>query len=194
MDNNRRTESQPQVAISIGDIYYVLFRHKWKIIILSLAGILAAAGLYHFKPPPYVSLAELQIQYVKNAGIFTVGPDQRVVMPDTKGDDIVNSEIKILTSLDLADEVATNFGAARILAKVGGGNNPIAAAGYLAGHLDAEPTDKGSSVIVVTFSHPDPKLVQPILREIITNYYKNTMRFIRRRCNLMKPWFGNRPT
>ncbi len=50
--------------MTVGDIYYVLFRHKWKIILLSLAGIAAAAAFYYLNPPPYQSQAELMIQYV----------------------------------------------------------------------------------------------------------------------------------
>ncbi len=53
--------------MTVGDIYYVLFRHKWKIILLSLAGIVAAVAFYYLKPPPYQSQAELLIQYVPEA-------------------------------------------------------------------------------------------------------------------------------
>ena len=39
-------QGQAQNAgINLKDIYYVLFRHKWKIILFSLAGVIAAAGL-----------------------------------------------------------------------------------------------------------------------------------------------------
>lgn len=172
MDNNRQIQSQPPAAINVADIYYVLFRHKWKIILFGLAGIAAAAALYHFKPPPFQSQAELQIQYVKEAATLSLGSEQKIIMTDTRGNDVINSEIKILTSLDVAKAAVTNYGAANILAKVGGGNDPIAAARVLENSLMAEPSDNGSSIIVVTFKSPDPKIVQPVLQEIITNYFK----------------------
>ena len=48
MNNSRQTQ-QP-AGMTLGDIYYVVFRHKWKIILLSLAGILAAVALYFLNP------------------------------------------------------------------------------------------------------------------------------------------------
>jgi polysaccharide biosynthesis transport protein len=56
--------------MNVGDIYYVVFRHKWKIILLSLAGIAAATAVYFHNPPPYQSQAELLIQYVPQPAIM----------------------------------------------------------------------------------------------------------------------------
>src|SRR5208283_1665215 len=152
LNNNRQT--QPLAGMTVGDIYYILFRHKWKIIFLSLAGILGAVGFYFLKPPPYQSQAELLIQYVPEGGELSLaGSEQKVLVPDTRGNDIINSEIQILTSLDLAEQAVTNIGAANILAGAGGGNTAIAAAALVRNNLRAEPVDDRSSVIVVTFKH-----------------------------------------
>src|SRR5208282_5689642 len=155
MNNSRQTQPQPHqspAGMTVGDIYYVLFRHKWKIILLSLAGIVAAAVFYHLNPPPYQSQAELMIQYVPQAGALSlVGSEQKIIVPDSGGAGIISSEIQILTSLDLAKQAVTNIGAASILAKVGGGSNIDSAAGLVRGNLQAEPADPRSSVIVVTF-------------------------------------------
>jgi succinoglycan biosynthesis transport protein ExoP len=157
----------------LGDIYYVLFRHKWKILLLSLAGILAAAALHFVNPPPYQSQAELLIKYVPQAGTMPLmGSDQKMIMPDSRGDDIINSEIQILTSMDLAAEAVTNIGSSNILFKASGGSDAIAAAILVRNNLRAEPANKGSSVIVVTFKHPDAQIVQPLLQEIITDYFQ----------------------
>ena len=154
--------------MTVGDIYYVLFRHKWKIILLTIAGIAAATAFYYHNPPPYQSQAELLIQYVPQAGIMPLmGTDQKMIVP---GDDIINSEIQILTSLDVADEAATNIGPAIILANAGGGSNAVAAASFVRNNLKAEPAGARSSVIVVTFTHPDARIVQPVLQEVINDY------------------------
>jgi len=158
--------------MTVGDIYYVVFRHKWKIILLSLAGIAAAVAFYYLNPPPYQSQAELLIQYVPESGIMPLMGDQRVIVPDARGDDIINSEIQILTSLDIAGQAATNIGPASILANAGGGSNAIAAAGFIRVNLQAEPAGKGSSVVAVTFKHPDARMVQPILQEVINDYFQ----------------------
>jgi polysaccharide biosynthesis transport protein len=155
----------------LGDIYYVIFRHKWKIIILSMMGFVSAVAFYFLKPPPYQSQAELLIQYVPQAGALTLmGSDQRVIVPDSRGEDIINSEIKIMTSLDLAAQAVANLGATGILAKVGGGSNVMAATSLIRNNLLVEPAGKGSSVIVVTFLHPDQEVAQQVLQEIINDY------------------------
>ncbi len=100
-----------------------------------------------------------------------LGSDQKVIVPDS-GAGIINSEIQILTSLDVAEQAATNIGPASILAMAGGGSNAIAAASFIRGNLQVEPAGKGSSVIVVTFKHPDPRIVQPVLQEVINDYFQ----------------------
>jgi uncharacterized protein involved in exopolysaccharide biosynthesis/Mrp family chromosome partitioning ATPase len=169
MNTNRPVEHS--TGLSLGDIYYVLFRHKWKILCFALAGFAAAAGVYFFKPPPYQSQAELLIKYVpETTALSLVGDNQKVLVPDSRGQDIINSEIQILTSLDLAEEAVTNLGAASILAGAGGGSNAVAAAAVIHHGLEAAPADKGGSVIVVSFKHPNPQIVQPVLQEIINDY------------------------
>ena len=163
---------QPAAGMSLGDIYYVIFRHKGKIALFSLAGILAAAALFALKPPPYESRAELLVQYVSQArSLSLVGSEQKVILPDSRGDDIINSEIQILTSLDLATAAVANIGATNILAGAGAGN-AIKAAALVQESLKAAPANSRSSVIIVTFQHPDAKIVQPVLREIIDDYFQ----------------------
>jgi uncharacterized protein involved in exopolysaccharide biosynthesis/Mrp family chromosome partitioning ATPase len=155
--------------MTVGDIYYVVFRHKWKIILLSLAGVLAAAAFYFRNPPPYQSQAELLVQYVpESTSQSVVGSDQKVIVPDS-GAGVINAEIQILTSLDLAEQAVTNIGPANILAGAGGGSNAIAAAGLVRGNLEAQAA---GSIIVVTFKHPDPRIVQPVLQEVISDYFQ----------------------
>jgi uncharacterized protein involved in exopolysaccharide biosynthesis/Mrp family chromosome partitioning ATPase len=169
--NNSRQIQQP-AGIDLGDIYYVLFRHKWRIILFSLAGFLAAAVLYVMKPPPYQSQAELLIQYVSQARTLSLpGGNSDVIMPDSRGAGIISVEIQILTSLDVAEQAATNIGAAKILAKAGGGDDPVGAGALIQGNLLAVPADRDSGVIVVSFKHPDPKLVQPVLQQVINEYF-----------------------
>lgn len=166
MNNNRPIEST--TGISLGDIYFVLFRNKWKIIIFSVLGIVAAIGVYYFRPPPYQSQAELLIKYVPESQMTLLESDQRMIVP---GNDIITSELQILTSLDLAEEAVTNIGASNVLAGVHVPVNSVNAAAYLRSHLTAAPADRGSSVIVVTFTHPNPQIVQPVLQEIIGDYF-----------------------
>src|SRR5207249_9359220 len=108
----------------------VLFRHKWKIALISALGLVAALFLPLLMPVPYQSEAKLFIRYVlesKSPGQVG-GADSKVKSPDERGENIINTEMEILTSLDLAQEVATNITAEKILAKAGGGADTYAAA------------------------------------------------------------------
>ena len=59
--------NNPEIAphapgLALGDIYYALFRHKWKILLCTATGLLVAAGIYRFYPPPAASEAKLFIR------------------------------------------------------------------------------------------------------------------------------------
>jgi len=161
-----------QFSLSLGDIYYILFRHKWKILLCSLAGFVAAAALYKLKPPPYQSEAKLFIRYVtESKALGPPGDDSANRISLDRGETIINSELEILTSLDLAMQVATAVGPEKILSKLGGGNDPMAAAGAVKSGLTAEAPAHGN-VLRIVYENPNPAVVQPVLREIIDSYFK----------------------
>ena len=158
--------------MTLGDIYYVLFRHKWKIILCSTAGMLAAVALYLVKPPPYQSEAKLFIRYVlESKSPSPTGDRAKMISPDERGDNIINSEIEILTSLDLAQHVVDTIGPDKILAKAGGGKDRFRAASLVQKNLTVE-VPKKSSVVRILFQHPDPAVVQPVLSGLIDSYLK----------------------
>src|ERR1017187_3556392 len=67
MSMNRNIEPPAPAGITPGDIYFVVFRHKWKIIILTSLGLVAAAVFYFTKQPLYQSEAEIFIRYVTDS-------------------------------------------------------------------------------------------------------------------------------
>ncbi|MGA3007713.1 MAG: Wzz/FepE/Etk N-terminal domain-containing protein, partial [Opitutaceae bacterium] len=159
--------------MTLGDIYYVLFRHKWKILICSSLGLCAAAIFHMLRPPPFQSEAKLFVRYVITDS-KTLGPDGAngtTQSPDRGGETIMATELQILTSLDLAKQVAETIGPDKILAKKGGGNNLNRAAAVVLDGLTAE-VPPASSVIQITFKHPDSTVVQPVLSQIVDSYLK----------------------
>lgn len=153
-----------------GDIYFILFRHKWKIILLSLTGIAAAAAYWWYFPTPYQSEARLFIRYVLDSRTVNTDPkNAQMTSPDSMGESILNSEVEILTSYDLAQEAAKNIGPEKILAKYGGGNDLGKAAGIIRKNLTVE-VPKQDSVIRLVLMNQDPAIVQPVLSELISDY------------------------
>jgi uncharacterized protein involved in exopolysaccharide biosynthesis/Mrp family chromosome partitioning ATPase len=170
--NNPQTVTTQGTTMTMGDIYYVLFRHKWKILIASLAGLVAAVGYYFLQKPPFQSEAKLFIRYVTEGRTMAPpGDDTKTKSVDQTGETIINSELQILTSLDLAKQVALSIGPERILAKIGGAKDPDYAAIIVRQGLIVEVPQR-SSVIRLVFSHPDPTIVQPVLAAIIDAYLK----------------------
>ena len=135
-----------------------------------MAGIAAAAAYWWYCPPPFQSEAKLFIRYVlDNRSVSTDPKNAQMTSPDEMGQSIINSEMEILTSYDLALQAAKDIGPEKILAKYGGGNDPTEAAGIIRKNLVVE-TPKQDSVIHVAYMSADPTIVQPVLSEIIGDY------------------------
>ncbi|HEX3857594.1 MAG TPA: Wzz/FepE/Etk N-terminal domain-containing protein [Verrucomicrobiae bacterium] len=167
--NNSNRHAESSGTITLGDVYFAIFRHKWKIIFLSLAGIVAALVFYLQHPPLYQSEAELFIRYIIESHPVSAPVDNATMTAPGQSGAAINSEIKILTSFDLAQQVVATIGAEKILAKAGGGKDPIKAAGMVRGGLIVGVA-QNSSVIDIAFQHPDATIVQPVLNELISDY------------------------
>ncbi|HND62523.1 MAG TPA: Wzz/FepE/Etk N-terminal domain-containing protein, partial [Opitutaceae bacterium] len=100
-------------AMTIGDIYYVVFRHKWKIFLCTLTGMIGAVGFVFLFPQPFQSDAKLFVRYVVTDTKTPAAPGadmSKYTSPDQRGETIMESEQEILTSLDLAKQVAETVG------------------------------------------------------------------------------------
>ncbi len=168
-----------QEGLGPTDIYYVLFRHKGKILACALAGIAAAAFLFFTRQPVYKSEATLLIPYVRereNRPMDPAATEARTRPTDPGGLGIINSELAILKSFDLATAVAQTIGPEKILlgqsTKAG---NLVEAAAVIKKNLVADAAH-GSGDIYVTFQHPDPNVVQRVLKELIIEYKKKHLK------------------
>jgi succinoglycan biosynthesis transport protein ExoP len=159
-------------AIAVEDILYTLFRHKWRILVCTTVGLLAAAALYYFNRPPYQSEAMLFIRYVVDNGTpGSPGSDAKASSPDSRGDTIISTEVEILRSLDVAYQVADAIGPDKILAHSKGPKSRDRAAYAVQLGLVVEPLPL-SSVIRLVYKGPDAGLVQPVLGAIVESYLK----------------------
>lgn len=159
-------------TISIGDVYYTLFRHKWKIIICALLGFAAAGAIFKFFPRQYASQARLFIRYVQEENKPIATSEGVVRSMAGRGENILGAEIAIITSLDLAQRAADAFGVEKIVDSKGDSANPrLAAAAQVNKGLSID-APKSTPVLELTFTHERPEIVQPILATIIDAYLK----------------------
>ena len=167
--------SPSSTGLALGDIYYTIFRHKWKIMLISTAGILAALGVYFFAPLPYQSEAKLFVRFVVEAQAPTSlsEGDARMKSPDRGGMHVISSELEILTSLDLAQLVADAVGPEKILGKGSGNTNRYRAGLVIQAGLEAD-VPKESDVIHVVFKSRNAEIVQPVLTQLVELYLKRS--------------------
>lgn len=161
-------------SMGLGDIYFVLFRHKWLVLSSLGAGLLAAVVLFFLDSPKYRSDARLLIRYVRDTKTENpMGNDSQVKSPDSRGENILNSEIEILTSRDLAEKVASLVGPEKILKGSFESSNTTAAAIYISKNLIVD-VPKRSDVIRLSFSHPDPAVAREVMQRLVAAYLEKS--------------------
>ena len=168
--SNATNGQQPAGGINVIDVCYTLFRHKWLILGFVCLGVVGALVVRIKRPPIFVSRAELMVHYIADLrAAGTANQEGRIVSPEPAGLNIINSELEILKSLDVATNVAAKFGPAKLLARKGGGDDLMSAAGVLSSGIETENPAR-TTIIAISFKHPDSKVVQPVLYALIDAY------------------------
>jgi uncharacterized protein involved in exopolysaccharide biosynthesis/Mrp family chromosome partitioning ATPase len=169
----REPVEMPALGMKLSDIYYVIFRQKWLIAAFLGVGMIASLIVFLGQKTLYWSEAKLLVRYVTEMKAPTGTPVQSELNVETA----INSEMEILTSLDLCEEVARLVGAEKVLNKNGQSNVTSAAIVIYSGIKIESP--RRSNIIKVRFSHSDPAMCQVILRQIINSYLADHDRFHR---------------
>ncbi|MDQ8183742.1 hypothetical protein [Pelagicoccus sp. SDUM812005] len=169
--------SNPQqssgLSITPGDIIYTLFRHLKKIIFFAILGLIAGAAVYKLMPLPYVSNAKLLIRYVTESKDFVSLDNSNTVSPGGRGDRVMNAELEILRSSDIALSVAEQVGPQTILEGKGTGTPEqlkVAAANQVAANMSIGTMGRDSSVIRLSYSHNDQEVARKVLQATIEDY------------------------
>ena len=157
--------------LNLGDIYHVLFRHKWKIIAVWVLGIIASAGLQRKWPVPYSSEAILWVRYVvDNKDININGGNSQNIMSTSPGaDSVIRTEMEMLQNLDVAREAAEILGP-EVVFKLTGTTNYDVAAAVIRGSVEIEAAYR-SPVMHIFFKHGNPEIVQSVLDQVIKSYF-----------------------
>jgi polysaccharide biosynthesis transport protein len=163
-------ESEEQRSgMSLNDVLFILFRHKWKILICSAIGILAAAGTPFFMPPLYESRAKLLVRYVVERSAID-GMDSQGKNLGTPSESAINSEVEILTSSDLAMQVASKIGVDRLFPDSAKKATDADAALAIRKSLEVIGV-KESNIISVSYKNKDPQLASEVLQELVKRYF-----------------------
>ncbi len=166
-----RREMQHHSSVKLGDILFVLFKRKWTVILCALLGIIAAAAVYFLYPPVYESQAKLLVRYVlERSAVDPIEGAKPAGSSSNDTDRVIGAEIAILTSWDLAVQVAQAIGPKRLLPASGQAATENAAAATVSSGLSVL-SGKGSNIIFVSYKNPDPQIATLVLQELLSRYF-----------------------
>ena len=114
---SQQKTAAPAPSLSLQDILYVLFKHKGKILLSAAIGISAALAVYLVRPRMYESQAKLLVRYVVDRSAIDPLDSRATERPSS--DNLINSEVEILASWDLAMQVTKAVGVERLLPRSG---------------------------------------------------------------------------
>ena len=166
------TPQEPESGLNLNDILFILFRHKGKIILSSLAGILAAV-IFYYQFPIYESKAKLIVRYLLDRSPVDRVEEGSSTTGGLVGDAVINSEVEILTSADLATQVAESVGPMCLLPDAGEPTK-AAAAGVVSSGLRVSQRI-GSNVIAVSYRNRNPGIPKRVLENLMSQYFDKHM-------------------
>jgi polysaccharide biosynthesis transport protein len=167
-EHRMEAEASP---FNLHNIFFILFKWKRTIGLLTLVGLLLAAGVFLFYPATYESDATLLVRYVVDrSAVDPLDPTGATAAGAFKTNDtVIHSEVAILQSWDLAMQVAESLGPKRVLPdakspSVGGAASAIAAGLNVV-------SAKGSNVLLVSYTNSNPQVTSVVLNELINRYF-----------------------
>jgi uncharacterized protein involved in exopolysaccharide biosynthesis/Mrp family chromosome partitioning ATPase len=165
-----RQELQHHSGVKPGDIFFSLFKRKRTIVVCAALGIIAAAAFYFLYPPSYESQAKLLVRYVlERSAVDPVEAEKAATASNTQGDRVIGAEMEILTSWDLATEVARAIGPKRLLPTAKEPTDGQAAGSIISGLKVI--SDKGSNIIFISYKNGNPELATLVLQELLSRYF-----------------------
>ena len=166
--NSNNPRAEVPLAIGPYDILFYIFRHKKKIILFTLLGLTGAVtALLTIKPDPvYKSYAKLLVDYV-----ITRHMADDIGTEVSTGKNVVDAELEIFTSWDLALKVAEEIGPEKILSEADKEDISLQVAAASIQRRIGVGNKKGSRVITISYEDKDPELVVDVLNEFVKQYF-----------------------
>ena len=161
-----RRQLQHESGVHLDDVLFAVFKRKSTVLLCALLGVIAAVTVYFLWPAVYESRAKLLVRYVlERSGVDPVEAEKAVTASSNEGDRVIGAEVEILTSWDLAEQVADAIGPKRL----GASSKEAAAMNVLSG-LKVVP-DKGSNIIFISYKNHDPRMATAVLQELLSRYF-----------------------
>jgi uncharacterized protein involved in exopolysaccharide biosynthesis/Mrp family chromosome partitioning ATPase len=184
-------EQQHHSAVKLSDIFFALFKCKRTIVVCAAAGVVAAAAVYFLYPPSYESEAKLLVRYVlERSAVDPAEAEKAAAASNNEADRVIGAEMEILTSWDLAMQVAQAIGPQRFVSPPDGVATRVAQAIGLKRLLPSSgksvtdsgaaqmivsglkvTSSKGSNIIFISFRNRNAELATLVLQELLSRYF-----------------------
>src|SRR5437773_4967505 len=163
-------ETQQHSGLKLSDILFALFKHKRMIMLCAVVGIIAAATFYFLYPPVYESQAKLLVRYVlERSAVDPIEAEKAATASNDTTDKVIGAEMEILTSWDLAVQVAQAIGPKRLLPTTREPTESAAARSIISGLKVI--SDKGSNIILVSYKNANPEMATLVLQELLSRHF-----------------------
>lgn len=153
-------------GFGVHDVLYIVFKHKWKILLLSFIGFSVAGVMIYrsLRDPSYASAAKLMVRYVVDRA--SIDPEANTQMMSGG----MMAEVEILASRDTAIEVARAVGPEKLLPESKTPPTAEDAAAVIESGLKVE--SPGLNMLYLSYRNTDSKLTTAVLSQIIQTYFK----------------------
>jgi uncharacterized protein involved in exopolysaccharide biosynthesis/Mrp family chromosome partitioning ATPase len=166
-----RRETQQHSGVKLSDILFALFKRKRTVLLCAAVGIIAAAAFYFLYPPVYESQAKLLVRYVlERSAVDPIEATNAAAASNNTTDKVIGAEMEILTSWDLAAQVAQAIGLKRLLPSSGASATESDAARSISLGLNVI-SNKGSNIIFVSYKNRNPEIATLVLQELLSRYF-----------------------
>jgi uncharacterized protein involved in exopolysaccharide biosynthesis len=166
--------AQERVSRGLRDFLTILFKHRSKVCGIFLATVLTVTVVSFLIPPTYEAKSSLMVKFGREyVNRPEVGTAQPFLLSLTQ-EEVVNPEIRILTSRELIEKVLTTLKVETVYPDLVksplSGMTPLQAAVLAFGkNLTVEGVKK-SNVIEVSFRHKDPKVAARAVNLLVDDY------------------------
>jgi uncharacterized protein involved in exopolysaccharide biosynthesis/Mrp family chromosome partitioning ATPase len=174
--SNRPAIGARSHAFSISDMLYLLYRH-WRILLGGLLlGLAGAAAIFYTAPLTFRSEAKLLVRYIADSSAMDPSTEgSRVVMLDSRGENIINTEIEILVSRDSVEKVVDRIGPDQFPMHRTNGTSRARILRSIMQNLHVE-VPRRSNVIRVYYDGPTPELAVQVLTYVVEAYQERHLR------------------
>jgi polysaccharide biosynthesis protein PslE len=176
-------DNQEPKRASLRDLLHVVFKRKTQIILFFGATMLAVAGGTFLATPSYEALSSIMVK-IGREDVYVPATGVSAPVIRHNREEQINSEIEILKSQALAEDVVNFFGPAalygsseeergglrKFLSKAHAAPSPAQKAVVkLQKSLKVEGV-RSSSIIVVSFTHKDPQMAADVVNKMMSFY------------------------